>query len=354
VAYHDLYNVIGVSRSASQDEIKKAYRKLALQYHPDRTGNDLEAAQRFKDITKAYKVLSDSDERARYDRLGMLYTHDGRPPRPDELNETIGAIVGRWFGRNKHQKGDDLRYTLTLDLESVAIGVNREIVAPRTTRCGTCKGDGSAVDNGKQVCTVCTGTGRSQGRLLRTNCYHCDGRGFVVVKPCGDCAGKGLITADEALMVKVPAGVATGQKLKLSGKGNAPSGTGPEGDLYVIINIAEHPLFRRRGEDVLVELPLTFAELALGADVEVPTLDGSTTIRVPPGTPPGRIFRLGGRGLPQVGHTTCGDMHIQVSLEVPEDLEPAQREALETWAHALAPSSHPRRQAFDDAVRARQ
>jgi molecular chaperone DnaJ len=298
-------------------------------------------------------VLSDAEERARYDRLGPLYTPDGRPPRPEELNETLTGIVGRWFGRNKNTKGEDLRYTLTLDLEAVSSGTTRRITVPRQVRCATCSGDGAHPHGGRQTCDVCQGSGRSQGRLLRASCYHCDGRGFVVVKPCETCAGKGIVAVDEELEVKVPAGVATGQKLKLSGKGNAPQGEGPEGDLFVVVNVGDHPLFRRRGADVLVDLPLTFAELALGADIAVPTLDGQTSIRIPPGTPPGRIFRLGGRGLPKVGGGPRGDLHLQVSLEVPEALEDPQREALASWSTSLAPDAHPRRQAFDDAVRAR-
>lgn len=354
MAYRDLYNVLGVSRGASQDEIKKAYRKLAMQWHPDKTGNDPVAAQRFKDITLAYGVLSDPDERSRYDRLGPLYTEDGRPPRPEDLEQTLSSMVGRWFGRGKPPKGEDLRYTLTLDLEDVYEGTTRKIVVPRRVRCTTCGGDGADPHGGKQVCEVCSGTGRSTGRLLRTSCYHCDGEGFVVTKTCGSCDGEGVIGSEDAIEVVIPPGVATGQKLKLNGKGNAPKGPGPEGDLYVVVNVADHALFRRRGKDVVVDLPLTFAEMALGADVPVPTLDGRTTIRVPPGTPPGRIFRLAGRGLPKVGGGSRGDVHLQVTLEVPEDLDPRQRDELARWSAALSEAAHPRRQAFDQAVRSRE
>jgi molecular chaperone DnaJ len=351
VAFRDLYNVLGVPRTASQDDIKKAYRRLALQWHPDRTNNDADGETRFKEVTLAYKVLSDPEERARYDRLGPLYTADGRPPRPEDLNDTISGVVGRWFGR-RDQKGDDLRYTLTVSLEEVATGSTRRITVPRRARCGACGGDGAA-PGGKRTCEVCAGSGRSKGVLLRTECFHCDGRGYTVTDPCGTCGGDGRVQLDEAIDITLPAGVATGQKLRVAGKGNAPVGAGPAGDLFVIVHVADHPLFVRRGEDLVCELPTTFSELALVADVSVPTLDGSTTIRVPAGTPPGRIFRLGGRGLPRIGKAGRGDLHIQVALEVPEALAPEQRAALQAWAGTLATDAHPRRRRFDDAVKAR-
>jgi len=354
VATRDLYNVLGVERSASPDEIKKAYRKLAMQWHPDRTGGDEAAAQRFKDITLAYKVLSDAEERARYDRMGPFYTQDGRPMRPDELNETVSSIVGRFFGRGKKSPGKDLRYTLTLTLEDVVAGCSRTITVPRRARCGDCGGTGARPGDGMKVCEVCSGTGRAQGRILRSSCYHCDGTGFITVHPCQTCQGEGRRQIEDRIQVKVPAGVATGQKLKVAGKGDAPSGEGPGGDLYVVVNIADHAIFRRRGEDVLVDLPLTIDEVVNGADVQVPTLEGTTTVRIAAGTPTGRILRLGGRGLPRVGGGHRGDLHLQVVLEVPTDLTSEQQQALSAWAASLDSHAHPRRQAFDAAVRERR
>ncbi|MFK7926921.1 MAG: DnaJ C-terminal domain-containing protein [Myxococcota bacterium] len=354
MAYRDLYNVLGVSKSATPDEIKKAYRKLALQWHPDRTGGDEAGAQRFKDISLAYKTLSDAEERARYDRLGPLYTADGRPMRPDELNETVAGIVGRFFRRDRNHKGKDLRYTLTLDLEDVVTGCKRTISVPRQIRCRTCGGDGARPGDGKTVCDVCTGTGRSQGRILRASCYHCSGGGFVVVHPCETCDGEGRRGTEDALEVTVPAGVATGQKLKVAGKGDAPTGSGTEGDLLVVIHIAEHPLFRRRGDDVLLDVPLTFTELALGADVDVPILEGTTTVRINAATPPGQILRLAGRGLPRTGGGPRGDLHLQLRLDLPTDLTDEQRSTLTRWSKSLDPSAHSRRSAFDDAVRERR
>jgi molecular chaperone DnaJ len=354
VSHRDFYNVLGVARNASQDDIKKAYRNLAMRWHPDRNPGNEEVVQRFKDITEAYRTLSDPEKRARYDRLGPLYTPDGRPPRPDEVSEVVGTMFGNLFRRRGAQPGEDLRYTVSIALEEVASGTEKEIVVPRRVRCRTCGGDGADPDGGRETCKVCSGTGRATGpRLFRSDCYHCEGKGFVVIKPCPTCEGEGRHTIEDTLRVKVPSGVATGQKLKLKGKGDAPRGSGPEGDLYVIVSVAEHALFRRRGDDIVVDVPLTYGEAALGADVVVPTLEGTTTIRIPAGTPSGKILRLGGRGLPKLGKNARGDLHLQIVLEVPEGLGDEPRKVLEAWAAALAPDVHPRRLAFDAAVRGR-
>jgi len=351
----DYYNILGVSRTASSEEIKKAYRGLAMRWHPDKNPEDKGAPHRFKDITAAYRCLSNPEERAKYDRLGPLYTPDGRPPRPEEVSAVAGTLWGNLFGRRRVERGEDLRYTISVSLEDVAHGVDKEIVVPRFDRCVTCEGDGADPAAGHQECEVCHGTGRSAGpRLLRSDCYHCDGKGWRVAKRCADCDGEGRRAIDETLRVKVPAGIETGQKLKLSGKGQAPKGSGPEGDLFVIVNVADHPLFRRRGEDVLVEVPLTYAEAALGTDLVVPTLQGTTTIRIPPGTPSGQVFRLAGRGLPRIGTTRHGDLHVQIELEVPPALDGAHREALGRWASDLPPAVHPRRAAFQQAVQERR
>ncbi len=226
---------------------------------------------------------------------------------------------------------------------------------PRKVLCTTCSGAGSDPDGGQEVCDVCGGTGRSKGpRLWRTECYHCGGLGHVITKPCPACDAQGLVRIEEALTVKVPAGVATGQKLKLKGKGNVSRGSGDAGDLFVIVNVSDHHLFRRRGDDVLAELPLSFAEAALGADLTVPTLEGNTTIRVPAGTPAGKIFRLAGRGLPKVGRSGKGDLHLQVVLEVPIGLSEPQGRALQEWAEGLSSTCHPRRAEFDRATKDRQ
>lgn len=349
----DFYNILGIPRSASNDDVKKAYRNLARRWHPDKNASDDAAAARFKDINEAYRTLSDPEKRRRYDRLGPLYTEDGRPPRPEDVNEVVSGMFGSLFGRGRSDRGEDLRYTLSVSLEEVARGIEKEIVVPRQVPCNTCGGDGADPAGGRETCDICKGSGKGTGRLFRSTCYHCSGRGFVVRKACSACQGEGLRGIEDSLRVKVPPGVATGQKLKLAAKGNASRGSGEAGDLLVIVNVAEHELFRRRGDDVIIELPLTFAELALGADVPIPTLDGATTIRIPPGSTPGRILRLGGRGLPRTGTASRGDLHVELALDVPQGLDPSQAEALRTWAHSLPATTHPRRARFDRAVQER-
>ncbi len=348
----DYYNVLGISRNATQDEVKKAYRGLARRWHPDRNPGDPRAAQRFRDITEAYRTLSDPDKRRRYDRLGPLYREDGSPPRPEELNQVVNSIFGGIFGRRQTRKGDDLRYTISLTLEEVARGIEKRIVVPRKIRCSSCEGLGARPEDRKR-CEVCGGSGKANARIFRSGCYHCDSRGFVPERPCPRCDGEGRIAIEDPILVKVPPGVAAGQKLKLASKGDEPDGPGPAGDLYVVVSVAEHPLFRRRGDDLLVELPLRFDELILGAEVDVPTLEGSTTIRIPAGSPPGKVLRLAGRGLPRISRSGRGDLHFKIELELPAGIDPLQRRAIEALRDTLPPEAHPRRQAFDRATEER-
>lgn len=354
MATRDLYNILGLDKSASADDVKRAYRVLARRWHPDKNPNDAEADARFKDITEAYRTLSDPEKRARYDRLGPLYTEDGRPPRPEDLNAVASTVWGNLFRWRSTARGEDLRYTLSVTLEEVVNGCDKEIEVPRQVRCRTCGGEGANAE-GRAQCTVCKGSGRGSGPLLlRTDCYHCRGRGFTIETPCPDCRGDGRMGVEDPLRVKVPAGVTTGQKLKIVGKGNAPRGSGEAGDLLVIVSVAEHPLFRRRGEDVMVELPLTFADLALGAEVDVPTLDGGhTTIRIPAGSPAGKVLRLANRGLPRVGRQGRGDLHVTLVLEVPPSLDEAQQQQLRALFQSLPPTLHPRKATFQSQVSAR-
>ncbi len=355
MSYRDFYNILGVPRTASADELKRAYRKLAMQWHPDRNPGDEAAERHFKDVSEAYRTLGDPVRRARYDRLGPLYTEDGRPPRPDEVNEAVGAVWSNLFSwRNRPKRGDDLRFTISLTLEEVAAGVDKSLSVPRRIRCRTCDGVGADAD-GRDTCSPCEGTGRSRGpRLLRSACYRCGGSGWTVRVPCASCAGHGQVDELTAIRVAVPAGVATGQKLKVRGRGNEPSRAGPAGDLYVVVNVADHALFRRRGEDVLCDVPMRYADLVLGAEVEIPTLRGATTIRVPSGTPPGKVFRLSGRGLPSASRARRGDLHVQVVLEIPSELSDAERNHLADWAQGLPRDRHPRRETFAAAVQERR
>ena len=361
MARKDYYGILGVGRTASTEEIKRAFRTLALRYHPDRNPGDAEAERRFREIAEAWEVLGDAEQRSRYDRLGPLYTPSGRPPSTDEINELLRDALNGLFRRKRPgDPGDDIKYTLTVTLEEAAEGAERTVQLPRTVRCKRCDGTGDHPD-GRVACATCSGTGRSPTRrLLRTDCAACDGRGYKPAAKCDRCGGEGKHPSEERLKIKVPPGVATGQKLRLRHKGHeAPAwpGTAPgdPGDLYVLVQVEEHALFRRRGADLLCEVPLTFPEATLGADIAVPTLTGATTIRIPPGTPSGKTFRLPGRGLPgREGTGGKGDLHVRVVLEVPPALTPDQRAAVESLRDRLGDSAHPGRKAWDDALRSRR
>jgi len=352
----DYYAVLGVSRDAPSDEIKRAFRQLALRYHPDRNPDDVDAERRFREVAEAYQCLSDDDERARYDRLGPLYRPDGKPPSPDDVNAFVRDALGSLFGRRaRAEKGEDLRYTLTITLEEVGAGVEREIEVNRMVGCKRCDRSGADPDDGRKSCERCGGTGRSGARFsLRGECGACDGRGFVTVKRCSRCQGEGRHERADQLKVKVPAGVATGQKLKLRGRGNEGRHEGSAGDLYVLVNVADHALFLRRGDDLICDAPVMLGEAALGVDLRVPTLDGSTSIRIPPGTPSGKIFRLSGRGLPNLDSRHRGDLHVKVTVEVPSELGERERSALASLAAQVPPNAYPRRRQWDEALRARR
>lgn len=349
----DYYTLLGVERGASADDIKRAFRKLALQYHPDRNPDDLDAERRFKEIAEAYAVLSSPEERARYDQLGSFYRPDGAPPTPEDLARALGEVFGGIFGRKADaQAGEDLRYTLTLTLEQVAEGGEHDLKVPRQVNCRRCEGSGAHPDGGRRECEHCAGSGKNpgSGRLFKPRCPRCDGRGFIVIKRCDRCDGAGRHGSEDVLRVKVPKGVATGQKLKLRGRGNEGLRGGATGDLYVLINVTEHSLFRRRGADLLCDVPVTFAEAALGADVPVATLGGGTIIRVPPGTQSGKLLRLTGRGLPTSDGKAPGDLHLKVVVEVPARLSDEQRALLDKFSRLAEPGTHPQRDAFRKAV----
>lgn len=359
MARRDYYSVLGVGKTASSDEIKRAFRTLALKYHPDRNPGDAEAERRFREVAEAWEVVGDAEQRARYDRMGPLFTPSGRPPSSEELNDLLRDTLNGLFRRKRPgDAGEDLKYTVSLSLEEAATGVERTLDVARTIRCRKCDGTGDHPE-GRNACAACGGSGKSATRrFLRNECATCDGRGYTPSKKCESCGGEGRHPQEDKLRVKVPAGVATGQKLKLKQKGNEPSafpGTapGPAGDLYVVVNVDDHPLFRRRGADLLCEVPVTFPEVALGADLTIPTLSGTTTIRIPPGTPSGKSFRLPGRGLSAVGGGK-GDLHVKVVLEVPTNLSPEQRAAVGSLGERLTSEAHPARRAWDASVRSRR
>ena len=354
MARRDLYAVLGVARNASNDEVKKAYRNLARRYHPDRNDGDEHAAERFREIAEAYETISNPDLRSRYDRLGPLYRPDGRPPTPDEVSDWVTDTIGGMFRKRRPEQGEDLRYSLTVDLEDVAVGGEREIEVRRQATCAPCTGHGADPSGGRTTCNACDGSGKSTSRrVFRTQCPHCDGAGMVTIKKCASCAGAGRVEQMESLKVRIPKGVATGQKLKLRGKGNDPRAAGETGDLYVIINVNEHSLFQRRGSDLFCTVPIAFTQAALGAEIEVPTLDGKTKIRVNAGTESGKILRLAGRGLPTMKGNRKGDLHLVLNVETPQKLNDDQRKALDDLDKTLGTEAHPQRSAFIENMRKR-
>lgn len=359
MARKDYYTVLGVKKNASPEDIKRAFRALALKYHPDRNPDDAEAERNFREVAEAWQVLGDPETRARFDRMGPLFTPSGRPPRPDELNELLMDAFNGLLGRRRPgARGEDLRYTLAISLEQAASGVEAPLTITRVIRCRTCSGSGDAPDD-RTPCDACGGTGKSPTRrFLRTDCPRCDGKGYKPKAKCTTCGGEGRRPNEEQLRIKVPSGVATGQKIRLKGKGNDGTGNGvvspgEPGDLYVLVNVEDHPLFRRRGTDLVCDVPITFAEAALGADVVVPTLDGQTTLRVAPGTPSGKALRVPGRGLPAVKGGGRGDLHVRLVVEVPEKLDDAARAALQAWAERAGLGHHPQKRAWLEALQAR-
>ena len=340
----DYYEVLGVRRDASPAELKRTFRALALRYHPDRNPDDLDAERRFKEVVEAYETLSDPDSRKRYDRLGPLYRRDGRPPTPEEVSAMLGRALGGLFRKKGSRgRGRDLNVRIEVALEDVLSGGRHSIAVARQVRCKPCEGTG-AEPEGRKECKDCGGSGKAATRRwLRSECPRCDGRGWIATARCALCDGMGHHGSEASFEVKVPAGCGNGQKLRLAGRGDEPPGQGPAGDLLVIIGVAEHPLFRRRGTDLFCDLPVTYPQAALGADVSVPLLDGETTIRLAPGTPSGKQLRLPDRGVPPVGGGRRGDLHLRILVEVPQDLSPAQCAELEQLARSFEEGQHPQR-----------
>lgn len=353
MARHDYYNVLGLKRSATGEEIKKAYRSLALELHPDRRPDDPRAATRFQRVKLAYETLSDPEHRHRYDRLGPFYTESGRPPTPDELSEVLSDVVKGLFRRNKKdQPGEDLKFTLELALKDVATGCTQLIRVPRQVQCKPCHGSGADAKSGRAPCPNCDGSGRSTTqRILRQSCSRCEGRGFIVVKACPLCSGHGRHGTEARIKVKVPPGVATGTQLRLAGQGNEGNGKAPAGQLTVFIQLQEHALFERRGDDLICELPISIADAAMGTERSVPTLSGHTRIKIKAGTQTGELLRLAGAGLPSTQKGVVGDLYFKIAIEIPTRLSKDQEQSLRTFEEGLSAQSQPRRQAFEKLLK---
>ncbi len=363
----DYYEVLGVSKSASPDEIKKAYRKLARQYHPDVNKDDPNAADKFKEVSEAYEVLSSSDKRARYDQFG----HEDPMGGGAGFNGAsgfgdfggFGDIFDMFFGGHQQrgpQRGQDLEYELEVDFEDAAFGVEEEIQIPRTETCTTCGGSGAKPGTNPKKCTTCGGSGEQQsvvstpfGRMVnRRVCSVCHGKGVIIDSPCHDCHGQGRKRVRKTVKIKVPEGVDTGIRLRMPGLGEASPNGGPSGDLHIVIRVREHEIFERDGVNVYIEVPLTYVQAALGDEIEVPTLDGDVKLRIPEGTQSGTSFRLRGKGIPKLGSATIrGDEHVRVHVVTPMSLTDKQRELLRELGKELGETTKEQSRTFMERMK---
>jgi molecular chaperone DnaJ len=371
VSKRDYYDVLGVERGASESELKKAYRKLAMDCHPDRNPDDPAAEERFKQVSEAYAVLSDAEKRARYDRFG--HAGVGGPGAGgqgadfgdlgnfgDLFNDLFGDIFGGGGGRGgsrrgRGQRGADLRYNLEISLDDVVNGCEPRLKIPRMNRCGTCSGSGAAEGSKPSRCGRCEGTGQLvfQQGFFRVNrpCDACGGAGEVISNPCSTCRGAGRVEGQQTIQVKVPPGIDDGARMRVTGEGEAGVAGGPPGDLYVVMVLREHSLFRREGTDLHLEVPIAFVQAVLGGEIDVPTLDGKVKLSIPEGTQSGRVPRLRGKGLPPLQprldpaqlKKLRGDLYVKVFVEVPTKLNARQRELLEEFAaqsgHEVSPAT---------------
>ncbi|WP_019342065.1 molecular chaperone DnaJ [Stutzerimonas stutzeri] len=357
MAKRDYYEVLGVERGASEAELKKAYRRLAMKHHPDRNPGDKAAEDAFKEANEAYEVLSDAGKRQAYDQYG----HAGVDPQMGagagaaygnaNFSDIFGDVFsdffagGRGSSRGGAQRGSDLRYTLELDLEEAVRGTTVTIRVPTLAECKTCDGSGAKKGTSPVTCTTCGGIGQvrmQQGFFsVQQTCPRCHGSGKMISDPCGSCHGQGRVEEQKTLSVKVPPGVDTGDRIRLTGEGEAGAQGGPAGDLYVVVNVREHPIFQRDGKHLYCEVPISFADAALGGELEVPTLDGRVKLKIPEGTQTGKQFRLRGKGVAPVRGGAAGDLLCRVAVETPVNLGKRQREILDEFRKTLqSDSSH--------------
>ena len=368
MAKRDFYEVLGVAKGASDDELKKAYRRLAMKYHPDRNPDNKEAEEKFKEANEAYEILSDADKRAAYDRHG----HAGVDPNMGGgfgggagagFGDIFGDVFGDIFGGGgrggqRSNRGADLGYTLELDLEEAVRGTKVQIRVPTQVECEVCDGTGAKKGTSASTCGTCKGQGQvrvQQGFFVMSQtCPTCQGRGKVISDPCRPCHGEGRVRKQKTLEVKIPAGVDTGDRIRLSGEGEAGAQGGPAGDLYVQVAVREHRIFKRDGADLYCEVPIDFTDAALGGELEVPTLDGRVKLRIPEGTQTGKLFRLKGKGVKPIRAHAPGDMLCRVVVETPVNLTSRQKELLQELRASLSGDDNaqsPNRTSFFSAMR---
>jgi molecular chaperone DnaJ len=348
MAKRDYYEVLGIAKNASKDEIKKSYRRLAMKHHPDRNKDDSDAERKFKEAKEAYEVLSDPDKRAAYDQFGHDALRGGATGGgfgAEGFGDIFGDVFGDIFGggrRSRSQvfRGADLGYELRLDLEQAVSGDSVTIEVPTQVSCEACNGSGAEKGTNPETCTTCGGSGQvrmQQGFFsIQQTCPSCKGAGTVISNPCNGCHGRGRVSKTKKLSVKVPAGVEDGDRIRLSGEGEAGRNGGPPGDLYVEIRVNPHKIFQRDGADLACEVPISFATAALGGEVELPTLDGHVALKIPAGTQSGKRFRLRGKGVTTVRDHRQGDLFARVSVETPINLTSEQEAALRQFDDSVS------------------
>ena len=373
MAERDFYEVLGVSRDASQADLKKAYRKAAVQYHPDKNPDDPKAEEKFKELGQAYEVIGDEDKRAAYDRYGHAAFQSGggggrrggfHDPMDifsqvfggggsmfDDLFGGGGGGGGRRRDTSGKKRGSDLRYDLEITLEEAAAGVEKDLEIEKYASCGKCSGSGSKTGgSGAKPCTTCGGrgvVGQQRGIFIQqATCPECRGAGQVIADPCGDCNGDGRRQAPERVTIRIPAGVDDGTRLRSTGKGDAGMRGGQAGDLYVFLHLKQHDVFQREGDDLYCEVPLPFSTAALGGELEVPTLTGSATMKVPAGTQGGTTFRLRDRGIASLSSGRNGDLHVEVQVEVPTKLNTDQKAKLQEFTESIGEKNSPMQESF--------
>ena len=370
----DYYEVLGVQKGASDDEIKKAYRACAKKYHPDLHPGDKECEEKFKEVNEAYEVLSDSDKKARYDQFGHAGVDSnygagaGGAESPFgqgiDIDDIFSSFFGGFGGRRSHNanapmRGSDIETTVYISFEEAAKGCKQTINYSCVTTCDDCHGTGAQPGTSPKTCSSCGGSGRvtinqrSPFGVVQTQrtCDACHGRGKIVDNPCKKCGGSGKQRKNKTVDVTIPAGIKDQQILNVSGRGNSGTNGGPAGDLHVYVNVRPHPVFERRGDDVWCEVPITFTQAALGADVVVPTLDGKVSYTVREGTQPGDVFRLKGKGIQRLGGRGRGDQYVRVTVEVPKNLNGKQKELIKQLDGATGDKNYAKRRNFFDKIK---
>ena len=372
----DYYDVLGVDKSADATAIKKAYRKLAMKYHPDKNPGDKEAEEKFKEINEAYEVLSDETKRRNYDQFG----HEGVNGQGfggaggfggqgfGGFDDIFGDIFGDMFGggfsggsrqrRRGPDRGADIKQRVNISFEEAAFGKKVQVKINRSEECDQCHGSGAKPGTSKKTCPTCHGSGQVQsvqrtpfGNIASTRtCSTCNGEGEVIDSPCSKCHGKGSIRKTKTIEVDIPAGIDNGQMIKLGGQGELGTRGGPRGDLYIEVNVQSHPLFTRDGYDVYLEMPITFAQATLGDKIQVPTLDGKVEYEVPEGTQTGTVFRLKGKGIPKLKSNVRGDQYVKVTVEIPKKLNEKQKELVREFAKECGQEVHQRQKTLSDKI----